>query len=132
MKSLFILTGVVLFLSCSKKEISVPGAADQNFFFKDENIAVQNFQALPSPGMITINFATSYEKNVQRIELMGGATTGSFCTIQGTNTAGNSTSVKNYSFQDSNLKGAIMYYMLRFEDNLGQWSYSDYYTVEIH
>ena len=127
-----ILTGVI-FVSCSKKEISAPGAANQNIFYKDANVAVQNLQASQTTsGTVTVSFSTAYETNITRIELMSSASTSSFCTTQGVNTSGNSASLKNYSFQDSNLKGSTMYYMLRFENNSGQWTYSDYYTVQVN
>jgi len=132
-KVIFIIAAGIALLSCSRKDVSAPGAANQNFFYKDDNIAVQDIQASQTEsGTITVNFSTAYEKNIHRIELMSGVTTNSFCTTQGTNTTGNSTSVKNYSFQDSNLKGSTMYYMLRFENDLGQWSYSGYYSVQVN
>jgi hypothetical protein len=129
---LIVVTGVIL-LSCSKKDISTPGAANQDLFYKDANIAVENLQACQTAnGIITVRFSTVYEKNVYRIELMSSATTSSFCTAQGINTDGNSTSVKDYAFEDANLKGGTMYYLLRFKNDLDEWTYSDYCSVHVN
>ena len=127
-----LLTGVGL-VSCSKKDVSSPGAANQNIFYQDANVAVENLHAVQTdPGVITVSFSTLYEKDVTRIEVMSSANTNTFCTSQGVSTTGNSSSIKEYSFQDTNIKGSTMYYMLRFENNLGEWSYSPYYTAVIN
>ena len=125
-------TGIFL-VSCSKKDVSTPGAANQNVFFKSANVEVENLQALQiSSNAVTVNFFTVYENNIKRIELMSSASVNTFCTIQGINTDSNSQTLKQYSFQDTNIKGNTMYYLLRFEDSLGNWTYSDYYTVKIN
>lgn len=125
-------TGIFL-VSCSKKEASTPGAANQNVFFKSANVEVEDLQALQISGnAVTVNFFTVYENNIKRIELMSSASPNTFCTIQGVNTDSNSQTLKQYSFQDTNIKGNTMYYLLRFEDSLGSWTYSDYYTVKIN
>ena len=125
-------TGIFL-VSCSKKEVSTPGAANQNVFFKSANVEVEDLQALQISGnAVTVNFFTVYENNIKRIELMSSASPNTFCTIQGVNTDSNSQTLKQYSFQDTNIKGNTMYYLLRFEDSLGSWTYSDYYTVKIN
>jgi hypothetical protein len=125
-------TGIFL-VSCSKKDISTPGAADQNVFFKSANIEVENLQALQiSSNAVIVNFYTAYENNIKRIELMSSESTNTFCTIQGANTDTNSQTLKKYSFQDTNIKGDTMYYLLRFEDSFGNWTYSDYYTVKVN
>lgn len=125
-------TGIFL-VSCSKKDISTPGAANQNVFYKSANVEVENLQASQiSSNAITVNFSTLYENNIKRIELMSSASTNTFCTIQSINTDSNSQTLKQYSFQDTNIKGNTMYYLLRFEDSLGNWTYSDYYTVKIN
>ena len=127
-----ILTGVILF-SCSKKEISAPGAANQNIFYKDANVAVQNLQASQTAsGIVSISFSTVYETNITRIELMSSASANTFCVIQGVDTDSDSQTHKLYSFQDTDVKGDMMYYLLRFEDDLGNWTYSNYYTVKIN
>lgn len=125
-------TGIFL-VSCSKKEVSSPGAANQNVFFKNTNIEVKNLQASQiSSNAVSVNFSTVYEGNIKRIELMSSTSATTFCSIQGVNTDGNSQTIKVYSLQDTSIKGDTMYYMLRFEDNLGTWAYSNYCTVNIN
>jgi len=126
------ITGFFL-ASCSEKEVSSPGAANQTVFFKNANIEVENLQASQvSSNEVTVDFSTTYENNIRRIELMSSVSVNTFCTIQGVNTGSNSQSLKAYSFSDNNIKGSTMYYMLRFQDNYGNWNYSDYYAVKIN
>lgn len=130
---IFVLVTGVFLVSCSKKDVSSPGAADQTVFFKNANIEVENLQASRvSTSGVTVSFSTAYENNINRIELMSSASVNTFCTIQGVNTESNSQTVKAYSFKDENIKGSTMYYMLRFQDNYGNWTYSNYYTVKIN
>ena len=125
-------TGIFL-VSCLNKDVSTPGAANQNVFFKSANVEVENLQASQiSSNAVTVNFSTVYENNIKRIELMSSVSITTFCTIQGVNTDSNSKTLKQYSFQDTDIKGNTMYYLLRFEDRLGNWTYSDYYTVKIN
>jgi hypothetical protein len=91
---------------------------------------LQAFQI--SSNAVTVNFFTVYENNIRRIELMSSASANTFCTIQGVTTDSNSRTLRQYSFQDTNIKGNTMYYLLRFEDSLGNWTYSDYYTMKIN
>jgi hypothetical protein len=132
-KLVFILLTGISLVSCSKKDVSSPGAANQSIFYQDANVSVENLYAVQTdPGVITVSFSTLYEKDVKRIEVMTSADANTFCTSEGINTAGNSSSVKEYSFKDTNIKGSTMYFMLRFENNLGEWSYSPYYTAVIN
>jgi len=130
---IFVLVTGVLLVSCSEKDVSSPGAANQTVFFKNANIEVENLQALAvSDNSVTVSFSTAYENNINRIELMSSASVNTFCTIQSVNTESNSQTVKAYSFKDEDIKGSTMYYMLRFQDNYGNWTYSNYYTVKIN
>lgn len=126
-----ILTGISL-VSCTKK-VSTPGAANQNVFFQDANVAVESMVAAPSAtNSVTVSFSTAFENNISRIELMSSATLNTFCTAEAVDVSGNSTVQKNYSFSDVNLKGSTMYYLLRFKDNNGNWTYSPYLTVQVN
>lgn len=131
---LIIVTGFSL-ISCTKN-ISKPssaGAADQNIFYHDSNIYVENMVAEPTAtGTVTINFTTAFENNISRIELMSSTDANTFCTTQFVDVNGNSTSKRNYSFSDSRVQGSTMYYMLRFKNNNGNWSYSPYVTVKVY
>lgn len=127
-----VITGIFL-ISCSKKEISSPGAANQSVFFKSANIEVENLQASQvSSNEVTVNFSTVYESNIKRIELMSSTSASTFCTVEGQNSNADSQTKRMYSFQDTSVKGNTMYYLLRFEDNLGNWTYSNYCTIKLN
>ena|ERR1700712_5731966 len=127
-----ILAGLSL-SSCTKKVSAPTGAANQNVFFQNANVNVETMVAVPTPtGTVTINFSTAFENNISRIELMSSASSNTFCTIQAVDVTVNSSLEKNYSFSDLNLKGSIMYYMLRFKDNSGNWTYSPYLTIQVN
>ena len=129
---LIILTGLSLG-SCTKKVSTPTGAANQNIFFRDANVVVENMVAVPTAtSAVTVNFSTAFENNISRIELMSSASTNTFCTTQAVDVTGNSSSKKNYSFSDTNVKGSTMYYMLRFKDNSGNWTYSPYLTIQVN
>ena len=134
MKKLFviILTSVSL-LSCTKQVSTPQGTANQNVFFQNADVAVNNMVAVSTASIgVTVSFSTAFENNISRIELMSSASTNTFCTTQGIDVTGNSSVKKNYSFSDSNLKGSTMYYMLRFKDNNGNWTYSSYVSVHVN
>ncbi len=57
---------------------------------------------------------------------MSSANENTFCTIDGADIESNSQTLKAYSFEDVHLKGKTMYYMLRFRDNGGNWTYSNF------
>lgn len=127
---LAILAGVSI-ASCTKTISTPQGAANQNVFFKDADVLVENMVAVPTAtNSITVSFSTGFENNITRIELMSSASATTFCTTQAIDVTGNSSVKKNYSFSDSNLKGSTMYYLLRFKNNNGDWSYSPYLSVK--
>ena len=128
-----IVTGISL-VSCTKNvaKPSTTGADNQNVFYQDADIAVENMLAAPATtGTVTINFSTAFENNISRIELMSSTTATTFCTTQFVEVTGNSFSKKNYSFSDNKVNNSTVYYMLRFKDNNGNWSYSPYLTVKV-
>ncbi len=129
---LIFLTGINL-VSCTKNVSTPSGAANQNVFFQNADVAVNNMIAVPTAAnSITVSFSTAFEHNISRIELMSSATTNTFCTTQTFDVTSNSSVEKNYSFSDSNLKGNTMYYMLRFKDTNGNWSYSPYLSLHVN
>ena len=134
MKKFFVIILTSLSLVSCTKNVSTPlGAANQNMFFKNANVAVNNMVVTPTASnSVIINFSTVFENNISRIELMSSASISTFCTSQGIDVTSNSTVKKNYSFSDSNLKGSTMYYMLRFKDNNGNWTYSPYLSVSVN
>ena len=133
MKKFFVIILTSLSLISCTKQVSAPsGAANQNVFFQNADVAVDDMVAVPTANNnVTVSFTTAFEHNISRIELMSSASTSTFCTTQGVDVTGNSIVKKNYAFTDSNLKGSTMYYMLRFKDINGNWSYSSYLSVNV-
>ena len=128
---LIIFTGISL-ISCTKK-VSAPGAADQNAFFQDANVKVETMKAVATASnTVTVSFSTAFENNISRIELMSSETASTFCTTQAFDISENSSAKKNYSFTDAKAKESTMYYLLRFKDNNGNWTYSPYLTVQVN
>lgn len=133
MKKFFVIIVTVAGLISCTKQVSTPtGAANQNIFFQNANITVENITAKPTAtNTVTVSFSAMFQNNISRIELMSSTTTNTFCTTQALDVSGNSSTQKSYSFTDANVKGSTMYYLLRFKDNNGNWTYSSYLTVKV-
>lgn len=134
MKKFFVIivTSISL-LSCTKQVSTPSGAGNQNIFFQDAHVSVENIRVTStSTGIVTVSFSTVFENNISRIELMSSATPNTFCLAQSVDITGNSSVKKNYSFSDVNAKGNTMYYLLRFKNNLGDWTYSNYINVQVN
>ena len=132
MKKFFVImvtvTGII---SCSKQVSAPQGAASQNMFFQNANVAVKDMAAKPTASnIVTISFTTLFQNNISRIELMSGTTANNFCTAQYADIS-NSVNSKSYSFTDVNVKAGTMYYLLRFKNNNGDYAYSSYVTVQV-
>lgn len=134
-KLLLIITTGFCLVSCSKNmtKPSSGGAANQNVFYRDSDISIENMAGSSSDNKtVTISFTTGFEKNICRIELMSSSDASTFCTTQFSDVSGNSSSKKNYSFSDTKTTGSMMYYLLRFKTNDGNWNYSPYLTVKVY
>lgn len=133
MKSLIAVLSLFIFLvSCSKQALVVPQSTQKQLFYKDGNIAISDMSAVQKDAStVTISFATVYETNVSKIEVMSGATTTQLCTIGQLDISGNSDKPANYSVDDSNIKGTTMYYMLRYTLNTGDWGYTPLVSVSV-
>ncbi len=127
---LAVLTLSVIFLSCTKEAVVVPQATQ--LFYKDGNIAVSSMKAVQtSSSTVTVSFATLYENNIQKIEVMSGVTTTQLCTIGELDLPRNISKPTDYSVEDTNLKGKVMYYMLRYTLNSGDWGYTPLISVSV-
>ena len=133
MKKFFVIIATVISLVSCSKQVSTPqGAVNQNIFFQNADVTVENMIIQPAAvNLISISFSTVGEKNISRIELMSSASPNTFCTAQAIDVTGNSAAKKTYSFSDANVKGNTMYYLLRFKNNDGDWVYSSYVTVKL-
>jgi hypothetical protein len=133
MKKFFVIivTSISL-ISCTKQAATPKGAANQNIFFQNNDVTVEYMVAKPTAtNSVSISFSTSFEKNISRIELMSSTTATTFCTTQAIDVASDSSVKSTYSFNDVNIKGSTMYYLLRFKSNDGDWTYSSYITVKV-
>jgi hypothetical protein len=132
MKKFFVIMVTVTgLISCSKQVSAPQGAASQNMFFQNANVAVEDMTAKPTAAnTVTISFITLFQNNISRIELMSGTTANNFCTAQSVNIS-NSANSKSYSFTDASVKASTMYYLLRFKNNSGDYTYSSYVTVQV-
>lgn len=132
-KLIFVFFTGMFLASCSKQDVTLPGAANQTIFFRNANVEVDNLKALQeSSGSVAVSFSVAYQNNIQRIELMSSNDESTFCSIQGIDVTSNSQTAKNYTFDDTHLKGKTMYYMLRFKDETGNWIYTNSYTVTVN
>ena len=127
MKSLFgLFVGALFFVSCATKEVSTPVVN----FYEDVNVAVSSFQMSTVEASINISFSTLYQNNIQKIEIMSSGDNTHFCTRRTFTITSPSSSIQNFEFLDNDIIGTPMYYMLRFQDTEGNWSYSNIYTYE--
>ena len=133
MKKFFVIITTAISLVYCTKQLSTPqGAVNQNVFFQNPDVTVEDMIAQPAAtDSIYISFSTVGEKNISRIELMSSASPNTFCTAQAIDVTGNSPAKKTYSFNDANVKGSTMYYLLRFKSINGNWAYTNYVTVKL-
>lgn len=127
MKSLFgLFAGALLFVSCSTKDVAAP----VNTFYHDDNVSVEAFEVKinDNNSAINISFSTLYLNNIQQVEIMSSADNSHFCTRKTFTISSSSDSKQFFEFTDTDIKGTPMYYMLRFMDTEGNWSYSTIYT----
>ncbi|HWB28453.1 MAG TPA: hypothetical protein VG738_23435 [Chitinophagaceae bacterium] len=132
MKSLIaVLSLSVILVSCSKQAQVIPQNT-QKIFYKDGNIAVSSMTAvLKDANTVTVSFATMYETNISKIELMSGSTENQLCTIDEMSVTTNSNQPVNYAVDDTNLKGSTMYYMLRYTLTNGDWGFTPLVSVAV-
>ncbi len=133
MKKFFVIIATTISLVSCTKQLSTPqGAVNQNVFFQNPDVTVEDMIAQPAASdHISISFSTVETRNISRIELMSSASPNTFCTAQAIDVTGNSSAKKNYSFSDSNVKGSTMYYLLRFKNINGDWVYTNYVIVKL-
>ncbi len=132
MKKFFVIIATsISLLSCTKQVATPKGAANQNIFFQNNDVTVEDMVAKPTAAnSVSISFSMVFERNISRIELMSSATATTFCTVQAIDIVSSSAVKRTYSINDANVKGNTMYYLLRFKDNGGNWTYSSYIAVK--
>ncbi len=135
-KNLIVITSLlILFTSCSKKDIDAPTNTRSNsgvISFSNQNISINNFQATEiSKNDLNVSFSVVYTTNVSKIELLSGASQNQLCSFYAINVAGDSNSANTFSVNDTNIKGSTMYYMIKFTLADGDWGYTPVYSLQI-
>lgn len=124
----------ITIFSCSKQAV-LPSRPDDNspkIFYRDANITVADMKGVQnSKSSITVSFSTLNESGINKLEIMSGSTTSTLCTIYVTPVEESTTETKTYSFEDTHLKGATMYYMIRYTSSKGNWGYTPLLTVKV-
>jgi hypothetical protein len=130
---LAVLLVAVMLTSCTKETVlPITEAKQQQVVTRNQNISVVNISAQQTATkQVTFKFSTQYEKELESIEVLSGATESLFCRIWVDNKDGNSTSLKNYTVQDNELKSNVMYYMIKYTTKTGEWFVSDIYKVDL-
>ena len=118
---------VAVLASCSKKNDFIEVPMEQTYannFFKDANLSVTFIELANADGKVKIDFGTAYEKNITKIEVMGGDSPNYLCVISTSTNNGDVTQAKSYSVIDTNPKAQTMYYAIRYTLTNGTEGYT--------
>jgi hypothetical protein len=130
MKPLIAVLSILLFVSCTKETGTSPQSNIVSpLFYKDANITVDSFSAKQiSSSDIFVSYIISSKASVEKLELMAGSDSTQLCSIY---SSGIDDSVTKYSYNDFDIQGATMYYMLRYTLTNGNWGYTPVCSVVI-
>ncbi len=123
----------VIFLSCSKENLSSPLAASiqtsSSISFTGNNISIQNFKAQESNNQITVGFTTSFQKDIKSLEILRGVSRTNLCSIYKTNGLDTSTTAIQYSTEDTQT-APTLYYIVKYTLQDGDWGYTPIFTLQ--
>ncbi len=123
----------ILFLSCTKENGPSPAAASIQtstpVSFSSNNISIQNFKAQKTSNQIDVGFTTSFQKDVQSLEILRGVSRTSLCSIYKTSGAVNSTVFIQYATNDAQT-APVLYYIVKYTLQDGDWGYTPIFTLE--
>lgn len=123
----------ILFLSCTKENATSPAAASiqtsSPVSFTSNNISIQNFKAQGASNQINVGFTTSFQRDVQSLEILRGESRTNLCSIYKTNGSGNSTAVIQYATNDTQT-ASVLYYIVKYTLQDGDWGYTPIFTLE--
>ncbi len=123
----------VVFLSCTKENVSPSSAASiqtsSAISFTSNNISILNFKAQESSNQIKIGFTTSFQKDVQSLEILRGVSRTNLCSIYKTTGSGSSTAVTQYVTNDTQ-SAPVLYYIVKYTLQDGDWGYTPIFTLE--
>lgn len=129
---------LILFASCTKQSLTVPKTTNQNatantaVTYKDNNISVVEFKALPDKGNIKVTFTTLYEKNIVKLEILKGMTANKLCGIYKDDVKSDSYTAVQYSTSDTNEnKVSDVFYMVKYTLANGDWGYTSVFKLSL-
>lgn len=112
---------LVLLASCSKQDLAVPRQEDpaevtipSDVFYKDANVAIAGVNAISSGDNIQFVFTSLYEKNVSRVEVIGGPYENVLCFFYTQSLPANSVSAKSYSVTENGAASSVRYYFIKY------------------
>ncbi len=132
MKNLLIAFILLTFVSCSKEDVSAPKTASiqtsSPISFKSENIAIEGFKAAEADNVITVDFTTTFQKNVKSLEILRGTTPNNLCSIYKTDGNANSYAPVKYATDDKETVSEV-YYVVMYTLNNNDWGYTPLFTL---
>lgn len=121
-KILFAVLAIIVFASCSQKDITEPEQqVTGNVFYKDANIAITDVKAKGEGSAMKLQFSSLYEKNVAKMEIMSGPYENMLCFIHEEPIASNSLQRKNYNITEDNANTTQRYYVIKYTLKSGGW-----------
>ncbi len=121
-KILFAVLAIVVFASCSQKDITEPEPqVTGSVFYKDANIAITDVKAKGEGSAMKLQFSSLYEKNVAKMEIMSGPYENMLCFIHEESIPSNSLQRKNYNITEDNANTTQRYYVIKYTLKSGGW-----------
>ena len=131
-KNLLIAFVLLTFASCSKENLSAPKTASiptsSPISYTSENIAIAGFKAAEADNVITIDFTTTFQKNVKSLEILRGFTPNNLCSIYKTD--GNVSSFASLKYvTDDKESASQVYYIVKYTLTNNDWGYTPLFTL---
>jgi len=115
---------VIVLASCSKKDVACPQAESQvagKVFYKDANVAIADISGSTQGAAVKLQFASLYEKNVVRMEIMSGPYENMLCFLDAEDIPATSLQRKTYNITESNATSNTRYYVIKYTLKSGGW-----------
>ena len=132
MKNLFIAFVLLAFVSCSKEDVSAPKTASiqtsSPISYTSENISIAGFKATETDNSITVDFTTTFQKNVKSLEILRGTTPNNLCSIYKTDGNLNSFASLKYGTDDKESASQV-YYIVKYTLTNNDWGYTPLFTL---
>ncbi len=128
---LSLLVVLSIFGSCFKNELIEKQSPIQTYpNFKDNHISLVNVKLeQTAKDRVLIKMHSEYEKDIEKIELLRGASDKSLCTFYEETIEGNSTASKEYSVIDSAAVNPSNFYMVKYTTKNKDRAFSPVYRI---